>query len=632
MVKLPMWQKIVIYKLSDYIVLSHEWKELNLEEECTWGQAVTYAVRAVTDTDSCIRYDELYEYTVPEAFEIAYRKGILDHPDASRAQESILRKDFFELFDRMLYVPYSIGGPDGVFQNRYVDWLLQTAGYPAASYDERMAEFVNGSPAASARQLLEAQRQENAADRWIGYGALDAFPNRQFDLGNSMTRGEFASVMSHVMGYSYIGANPFADLPTSWYTDDFLRACFARMLMGDGEYARPEEYVTREEAVLMLARAFGIEAAAGELTACFADWDDISDWAKPTLFTFREQGWMQGDPNGNANPQDRVSFLELFFMIDRFVDVNFYQPATYGGKEMTQIVGNVMVTSPDVVLKNMTIHGNLYLAANIYQGRLVLDNVSVDGTIYLWGLYGEPFYLVDSAAKDVKWVRNDWSNYPEYRHADGSEYCIDAGTDPVLHDDLSVTWTKPANMLGIDGYGMTLVDEFGVETNYLRSLTNEDRLCTADILRTVREFLPKKLQAIRVYPISFCENVAFGTHLEIDLPSVVTEERGSSLCLGTLCEEGDKAYLTLAGEDTFQKGRYYCVTSVQITDGYATYYVFQADSDTQTQCIESLFGYLGDGSCENVTLQAITVEGDVDCGFHVAFTPEPKKPFTFKKE
>ena len=140
----------------------------------------------------------------------------------------------------------------------------------------------------------------------------------EFRPDDIMTRGELAIVLDRLFGYPDAAASE--DFPTlapdAWYTPAVLGANAAGVLLGDGGELRPEDPVTRQEAAVLLARAYGLETRAGETALPYTDAASVADWAADAVGILTARGILQGD-NGALRPEDPVSRAEAVAMLDR---------------------------------------------------------------------------------------------------------------------------------------------------------------------------------------------------------------------------------------------------------------------------------------------------------------------------
>ena len=98
---------------------------------------------------------------------------------------------------------------------------------------------------------------EAAIEVWSEYGVLAGY-NGSFRPNAPITRAEMAAVLDRVMRYQSTDSPAFTDVNLSaWYYDNVRHLAAAGVVVGVGnnQFA-PERSITREEAVVMIGRAF----------------------------------------------------------------------------------------------------------------------------------------------------------------------------------------------------------------------------------------------------------------------------------------------------------------------------------------------------------------------------------------
>lgn len=237
------------------------------------------------------------------------------------------------------------------------------------------------APAAAAFGDTGGHWAQQAIDTWHNHGVVNGFEG-QFRPDDAVTRGEFAVMVDNIMKYQVEGEHGFSDLPDGkWYSGPIARLHAAGVLSGSDGKARPEQNITRQEAALILTRAFGLERFAGQARAEFADVGDIASWAADAVGALAHLGVLNGYPDGTFRPGRDISRAEAVIMFDRLVADLIGEPGEYE----RDTDGNLVVNTPDVTLKNMTITGDLYIAQGVGDGDVTLDNVTIEGSVHVNG-------------------------------------------------------------------------------------------------------------------------------------------------------------------------------------------------------------------------------------------------------
>lgn len=224
---------------------------------------------------------------------------------------------------------------------------------------------------------VEDHWAKEAIERWAGYSVIVGY-NGFFNPDEPITRAQLAVILNKIMGYQETVPNTFGDVEETWYTDAVLKLYAAGVMVGDGKNLRPNDKVTREEAVAIIGRALGIPEVDG--IPDFADRYSISLWALGYVNAFALKGYVVGY-NNIFNPKGELTRAAAVVILNNILKGYHYQPGTYEGT----IDGNVLVNSTDVTIKDAEIRGNLIIAPGVGQGEVTLDNVKVDGDILVRG-------------------------------------------------------------------------------------------------------------------------------------------------------------------------------------------------------------------------------------------------------
>lgn len=237
--------------------------------------------------------------------------------------------------------------------------------------------LLTGAPAAQAAfQDTAGHWAESAIQRMNGYQIVNGYQG-QFRPDETITRGEMAVVLDHVMRYQKQADNRFSDLGQDLYTDAILKAGHAGIMQGAGGKVRPNDPILREEAVAMMARAFDV--AASDAAISVPDAGSVSSWAKGAVSAFIQKGYVGGTET--FRPQEPITRAETVVILNRML--SGYYPAA--GSFSTSANGTVVVNTQDVSLKDMTIAGDLILSEGVQDGDVTLENVTVNGRVLIRG-------------------------------------------------------------------------------------------------------------------------------------------------------------------------------------------------------------------------------------------------------
>lgn len=147
--------------------------------------------------------------------------------------------------------------------------------------------------------------------RAVELGVLSGYDDGTFRPMNSITRRDFAIMLAQSLGNSNDGeaTSPFKDVADNDYGVVSIAYLYEKgIVTGDdkGNF-NPDSNITRQEAAIMLAKAF---EATGTTSDLFTDDASIASWAKSFVYAAKAAGLMNGDTNGAFRPTSTITRAE----------------------------------------------------------------------------------------------------------------------------------------------------------------------------------------------------------------------------------------------------------------------------------------------------------------------------------
>lgn len=154
----------------------------------------------------------------------------------------------------------------------------------------------------------------------------------RFSPDEPITRGDMAIALWQIFRKEWTeeAENMFTDISSydqaygndapewyPWYATytAMLRANHEGVILGEGTELRPAASLSREEAAVMLCRAFSIKSS-GE-RGKFTDDSSISDWAREAVYTLAAAGYLKGFDDGSFRPKREISRAEVASVLYR---------------------------------------------------------------------------------------------------------------------------------------------------------------------------------------------------------------------------------------------------------------------------------------------------------------------------
>ena len=204
---------------------------------------------------------------------------------------------------------------------------------------------------------------EASIERWSGYGIIQG-SNGKFDPDGQLTCAQLATILARLLKLPAAKDAGFIDNPAdAWYYDAINRCAAAGILKGNGDgTVMPNASITRERAMVMLARALGIEPLSRPDLSKYADVAQVSPYAQGYLAALIEAGIVGGVTADRLAPQDNITRAATVTILDRAIQTY----ADKAGAAVSASGGLVLVAADDV-----TVSGTI--------GRLLIptDNIVV---------------------------------------------------------------------------------------------------------------------------------------------------------------------------------------------------------------------------------------------------------------
>ena len=163
---------------------------------------------------------------------------------------------------------------------------------------------------------------ESSIERWSGYGIIQG-SNGLFDPNGQLTCAQLATILAKLLKLPAAKDAGFTDNTADvWYYDAINRCAAAGILNGNGDgTVTPEAPITRERAMVMLARALGIEPIRKPDLTKYTDAAQVSAYAQGYLAAMIKAGIVGGVGDNRLAPQDNINRASTVTILDRAIGV-----------------------------------------------------------------------------------------------------------------------------------------------------------------------------------------------------------------------------------------------------------------------------------------------------------------------
>lgn len=209
---------------------------------------------------------------------------------------------------------------------------------------------------------------------------ITGYENNRFMPDSYMTRAELVAIINRFLEIQSETDKYIPDVTRQdWFHSDVRKALSAGIIKGDTNgYVRPKDYVTREEAAVIMCRAFYSEADGNVDTLSFKDNDSISSWSRADILTFVKNGYITGYPDGELKPKNNITRAEIITILERIIAGDIEAPM-----RDKKVNGNWIINQKNSQLKNVEFFGDLIIGETAGES-LYLSNVVVNGNLVLY--------------------------------------------------------------------------------------------------------------------------------------------------------------------------------------------------------------------------------------------------------
>lgn len=253
-------------------------------------------------------------------------------------------------------------------------------------------------PAAAAGRTtfpdIQGHWAQATVEKWASYGMVQGDAETDtFRPDDYLTRAEFAALLDRVIGYKEGDTLPYPDVdPQEWYVTSLAHLNAAGVINGylDGTI-RPNEDVSRQEAAVMICRAFHI--APDPVHVHFLDRTWVDEWAENYVGALHNLGVIQGY-DGRFEPRHPITRAQAVTILDNLAGGVVAQAGVWG----RNAEGSLLVNTAGVTLGHITVGQNLFVSEGVGDGEVSLSYTRVGGDVILHS--GGAFRILSSSTVD----------------------------------------------------------------------------------------------------------------------------------------------------------------------------------------------------------------------------------------
>ncbi len=216
----------------------------------------------------------------------------------------------------------------------------------------------------------------------VDNGVLVGTSEDKLNPDGYLTRAQMAAMIDRLFGtYKSADISRFTDVPRgSWHHDYIAQAVHMGTFAGySNSRMGPDENITREQAMVVLARTVCLSSAGNSVLTRFPDRNQVGAWAADAVSAMVERGYVSGYRDGRLNPKGQITRAEMAQIMS-----NIFQSVHDSG-DLTGTHRDTVLVRGAVSIKDAVFENDLILANGLGEKILDLNNITVKGRLVVWG-------------------------------------------------------------------------------------------------------------------------------------------------------------------------------------------------------------------------------------------------------
>lgn len=221
---------------------------------------------------------------------------------------------------------------------------------------------------------------EASINRWSDNKILQG-SGGNYNPDGQLTRGQMAVIIDRLLRLPKAVSSGLSDTSGLWCEEAIDRCFAANIMKGSDGKAMPNAPISRQQTIVILCRALGIEPVedADNCLAGYADLGTVSGYAKGYVAAMVQNGMLKGTSDTTLSPQSNITRAAIASVLDRGIGVYANEPGII--VDASQASGLILIAADNVVVENLPKESTVLVSKQA--SNAVVDGVSVEaGAVY----------------------------------------------------------------------------------------------------------------------------------------------------------------------------------------------------------------------------------------------------------
>ena len=251
-------------------------------------------------------------------------------------------------------------------------------------------------------------------EQWAENGVFGGMGNGQFSPNTTLTRAQFASVLSQLFDLQMVTKeSPVdyklpSDVASSHWGRKAIAVCLDNGIMNtrNGGFA-PDMPITREEVFFSLGKAAKLDTLNVNSTSALNRFNDatyISSAARNVIGKMVSLGMLAGRGNNMLEPQATITRAEVSTILTKAV--NYVNQSSVRNESYSNTAVFNVDKGKNLTLTKVKVTGNMFIKGSDID-TITLNNINVSGTVYIYADSVETINLTDVTDTDFVIIGSD---------------------------------------------------------------------------------------------------------------------------------------------------------------------------------------------------------------------------------
>jgi len=232
------------------------------------------------------------------------------------------------------------------------------------------------------------------AKKWIEgavkLGFVSGYEDGTFKPDRTLTRAEFSKLINNALHTEKKATLSFSDVKQKeWFYGEIQKSIASGFFSGyENNTFRPNNPIKREEVAKVVSSVITTGGVDGEGATLLSDYGTIQEWAKTSVNSVYNKGYILGYPEGLYRPAKSLTRAEAVKIIYEII-------------ENENIEHGFNITNYDEFYSSAVVVGDLNILDSVGAGNVYLKNVVVLGDIVVSASKVNSIQLTDVKAKNI---------------------------------------------------------------------------------------------------------------------------------------------------------------------------------------------------------------------------------------